>query len=202
MFENTLSSNSLKFIKEIKSDSLPNDSYLGGGTAIALQIGHRKSLDLDFFTQTQFNETQWQQKLEEDIGFDLIQKDWQTLVGSVQDIKFSLFYYKHALIDKTKDYYNIKLASLEDLSAMKLDTVISRGTRRDLIDIYFLAQKFSIPGMFEFYDRKFGNFKDREIMIKKALIYFEDAEKDETPDMLIPFDWNELKTFFKKEIEL
>lgn len=201
MFENTLSLNSLKFIKEIKSDGLPKDSYLGGGTAIALQIGHRKSLDLDFFTQTQFNETQWQQKLEEEIGFDLIQKDWQTLVGSVQDIKFSLFYYKHALIGGSKDFYNIKLASLEDLSAMKLDTVISRGTRRDLIDIYFLAQKFSLSSMFEFYDRKFGNFKDREIMIKKALIYFEDAEKDETPDMLIPFDWNELKTFFKKEIE-
>lgn len=201
MFENTLSSNSLKFIREIKSDSLPDGSYLGGGTAIALQIGHRKSLDLDFFTQTQFNEAQWQQKLEEEVGFDLIQKDWQTLVGSVQDIKFSLFYYKHALIGETKDFYNIKLASLEDLSAMKLDTVISRGTRRDLIDIYFLAQKFSLSSMFEFYDRKFGNFKDREIMIKKALIYFEDAEKDETPDMLIPFDWNELITFFKKEIK-
>jgi hypothetical protein len=201
MFENTLSSNSLKFIKKMQSDSLPAGSYLGGGTAIALQIGHRRSMDLDFFTPTPFNENQWQQKLENEIGFSLIQKDWQTLVGSVKDVKFSLFYYKHALIDKTKDFYNIKLASLEDLSAMKLDTVISRGTMRDLIDIYFLAQRFSLSKMYEFYNRKFGNFEDRELMIKKALIYFEDAEKDETPDMLIPFDWNELKAFFKKEME-
>ncbi len=103
---------------------------------------------------------------------------------------------------KVDDFYGIKLASLPDLSAMKLDTVISRGTKRDLIDIYFLAQKFSLPKMYEFYDKKFGNFKDREIMIKKALVYFDDAEKDETPDMLTPLDWDSLKIFFEKEVEL
>jgi predicted nucleotidyltransferase component of viral defense system len=202
MFENTLSPETLEFVKKIKSEDLPVGSYLGGGTAIALRIGHRKSVDLDFFTPTQFNENQWQQKLENEMGFNLIQKDWQTLVGNVQDVKFSLFYYKHNLINETSDFYNIKLASLEDLSAMKLDTVISRGTKRDLIDIYFLAQKFSLPKMYEFYDKKFGSFKDREIMIKKSLVYFDDAEKDETPDMLTPLDWGSLKVFFKKEVEL
>ena len=92
------------------------------------------------------------------------------------------------------------MASLADLAAMKLDTVISRGTKRDLIDIYFLAQKLTLPKMFEFYNMKFGKFKERELMIKKALIYFEDAEQDETPNMLISFDWEKMKEFFKKEV--
>ncbi len=160
MFTNTLSPETLDFVKKIKVLDLPTDSYLSGGTAIALQIGHRKSID-----------------------------------------KFSLFYYKHNLIGKNSDFYDIKLASLKDLAATKLDTVISRGTKRDLIDIYFLAQRFGLPKIFEFYNEKFSNFEEREIMIKKALIYFEDAEKDEAPHMLVPFEWKELKEFFRKEIK-
>lgn len=99
-------------------------------------------------------------------------------------------------------FENIKLASLEDLSAMKLDTVISRGTKRDLVDIYFLAQKFGLESLYKFYDQKFGNFEEREIMIKKALIYFEDAENDADPNMLVDFDWIELKKYFLKNVKL
>ena len=202
MFEQTISSETLDLIKSFKKDSLPRDTYLAGGTAIALQLGHRKSLDLDFFTDTEFVESQWQQKLEKDIGFKLMQKDWQTLIGEIDGIKFSLFYYKYPLIEKSVEFYGTILASLEDLSAIKLDTVISRGTKRDLIDIYFLAQKFGLSKMFDFYDKKYGNFEEMELMIKKSLVYFDDAEKDEDPQMLVGFDWEELKKFFRKEINL
>jgi Nucleotidyl transferase AbiEii toxin, Type IV TA system len=202
MFINTLSSETLALVKRIRTEHLPPESYLAGGTALALQIGHRKSLDLDFFTETQFNEEQWQQKYEQEFNFDLIQKDWQTLGGVIEGVKFSTFYYKYPLIDKKEKFLSIELASLKDLSAMKLDTVIARGTKRDLIDIYFLAQKFTLPVMFEFYDQKFKKYEEREIMIKKALLYFEDAEKDEIPDMTLPFDWEKLKEFFLKEVHI
>ena len=202
MFEQTVSPETLNLIKSFGDDNLPKNTYLAGGTAIALQIGHRKSLDLDFFTDTEFVENQWQQKLEKKFGFKLMQKDWQTLTGEINTTKFSLFYYKYPLIEKNVDFYVIKLASLEDLSAIKLDVVISRGTKRDLIDIYFLAKKFGLTKMFEFYERKYGNFAERELMIKKSLIYFDDAEKDENPQMLVNFDWEELKRFFRKEIHL
>jgi hypothetical protein len=202
MFTNTLFPETLKFIEKLNSNALPGHTYLGGGTAIALQIGHRLSVDLDFFTQSEFDENQWQQKLESEIGFNLIQKDWRTLVGNIHDVKFSLFYYKYPLISDLVDFHGIKLASLSDLAATKLDTVISRGTKRDLIDIYFLAQKFGLPTMFEFYDKKYGNLEERELMIKKALVYFDDAEKDETPNMLVPLDWAELKKYFLREVHV
>lgn len=202
MFTNTLPESTLKLFKKLKLENLPNNTYLGGGTAIAIQLGHRKSVDLDFFTQTEFNENQWIQKLEKELELELINKEWQTIIGEIQKVKFSLFYYKYPLINNLIDVGNMKSASLEDLSAMKLDTVISRGTKRDLIDIYFLAQKFGLESMFKFYAEKFNNWEERAIMIKKALIYFDDAENDADPNMLVDFDWNELKKYFLKNVKL
>lgn len=201
MFINSITPETLKFIKRINTENLPLGSYLGEGTAIALQIGHRKSIDLDFFSPSEFNENQWLQKFESELNFKLIQKDWQTLVGDIGSIKFSLFYYKYGLIGDKDSFYGIKLASLPDLAAMKLDTVISRGAKRDLIDIYFLSLKYGFAKMFEFYDQKYGNFEERELMIKKALTYFEEADKDENPDMLVPFKWEALKAHFLNEIK-
>ena len=189
MYINTILEETHKLLNSFNEDSLPQDTYLAGGSAISLQLGHRKSIDLDFFTRHEFNEDQWIQKLEKSYSLELFSKDWQTIIGDIESVKFSLFYYKYPLIKNLTPFENIKLASLEDLAAMKLDTVMSRGTKRDLVDIYFLAQKF-------------GNFEKREIMIKKALIYFDDAENDVEPNILVEFNWNGLKKYFVKNVKL
>lgn len=193
MFEKVLPPQTKLLLQKLKPKNLPKNSYLGGGIAVALHLGHRRSLDLDFFTPSQFMESQWEQKLKQELGFKLIKRDWQTLIGTASDVKISLFGYKYKLIGKTMKLYQIKVASLADLSAMKLDTIIGRGTKRDLIDVYFLAQKFGFDKLFEYYDKKYKNFKEREIMIKKALVYFDDAETDEMPDMLVDTDWEKIK---------
>lgn len=147
MYTNTILEDTHKLLTSFNRDSLPQDTYLAGGTAISLQIGHRKSIDLDFFTRHEFNEDQWIQKLEKNYNLELFNKDWQTIIGDIKNVKFSLFYYKYPLIKDLIQFENIKLASLEDLSAMKLDTVIARGTKRDLVDIYFLANKFGLESL-------------------------------------------------------
>ena len=81
---------------------------------------------------------------------------------------------------------------------MKLDAVMSRGTRRDLIDLYFLTKQFGPNNMFEFYNDKYGHLEDREIMLRKALVYFTEADEDEMPKMLLPIEWKEVKEFFLK----
>lgn len=202
MYTNTILEETHKLLTSFNNNSLPTDTYLAGGTAIALQIGHRKSIDLDFFTKHEFNENQWIQKLEKSYNLELFSKDWQTIIGDINNIKFSLFYYKYPLIKDLIPFENIKLASLGDLAVIKLDTVISRGTKRDLVDIYFLAQKFGLDNLYKFYDQKFGNFEEREIMIKKSLIYFDDAENDVDPNMLVDFNWGDLKTYFMKNVKL
>ena len=187
-----------KLLDKFSSENLPAKSYLGGGTAIALWLGHRQSVDLDWFTSQEFDEKMWQMKWETELGFTLRGRDWQTLNGEIESVKTALYFYKYPLIDKTISYNNLKIGGLKDLAAMKMDTVISRGTKRDFIDLYFLTKKFGARQMFEFYDYKYGNLADRELMIRKALVYFREADEDEMPRMLIPVNWEVVKSYFLK----
>lgn len=200
MFTNILLGPTKTLFERIKPSHLPPRTYLGGGTAVAFYLGHRRSQDLDFFTPHEFVETQWERKLEKELGFRAVQRDWQTLIGTIGTTKISLFGYKYKLIGKLEELYNIPVASLPDLACMKLETVIGRGTKRDFIDIYFLAQKYRLAKLFKFYQKKYGNLKERELMLKKGLIFFADAEADEMPDMEIPVDWKEVKRYLLAEV--
>lgn len=201
MFINTLSQPTKKLLELLKPFNLPKDSYLAGGTAIALQIGHRMSNDLDFFTSTKFSEIMWESKLTHELGLETNQRDWQTIAGNIKGVKFSLFYYPDKLISEPVKYDSVSIASLPDLCGIKLNTIISRGAKRDLIDVYFLARKFTLKQMFDFYQEKYGNFSDREIMIKKALVYFEDANEEEDPKMLVKDKWEDIKTELREMVK-
>ncbi|MBI2007468.1 MAG: nucleotidyl transferase AbiEii/AbiGii toxin family protein [Candidatus Blackburnbacteria bacterium] len=200
MLDKVLTPKTRSLLKSLGPQSLPKGIYLGGGTAVALQLGHRQSFDLDFFTPTKFIETQWEQNLSQGLSFKLIQRDWQTLIGTAGQVKLSLFGYKYKLIGKLEKIYQIPVVSLPDLAAMKLETVIGRGTKRDFIDIYFLAQKYGLKKIFSFYQKKYGNLEERELMLKKGLIFFDDADKDEMPEMLVGADWGEIKKWILHEV--
>jgi hypothetical protein len=187
-----------KLLNKFSQEKLPSKSYLGGGTAIALWLGHRQSVDLDWFTSQEFDEKMWQMKWETELGFTVRGRDWQTLTGEIEGVKTALYFYKYSLIDETASYNNLEIAGLKDLAAMKLDAVISRGTKRDFIDLYFLTKKFGAGQMFEFYNLKYGNLEDRELLLRKALTYFKEADEDEMPRMLEPVDWKKIKTYFLK----
>lgn len=201
MFEKILSRETLNFLKGLKQRSLPSGSYLAGGTAVSLYLGHRRSQDLDFFTKEEFEERQWESKLVCELNFKLVARDWQTLIGTASGVKVSILSYPYKLIGNLGKIFNVPVASLEDLCAMKLDTVIGRSTKRDLVDIYFLGQKFGLSKMLSFYQEKFGNLDEREIMLKKGLIFFDDADLDEDPYMLVDFDWEEVKTWLRSQVK-
>lgn len=201
MFESVLSPETRNILNKLEPEDLPEDSYLAGGTAVALHLGHRRSADLDFFTSTEFVEKQWEEKLTRDLGFKLLKRDWQTLIGNIDKVKISVFGYRYPRIGSTVLYRQIPVASLADLAAMKLDTLIGRGTKRDFIDVYFLARNFSLTALFSFYQEKYNRFEERKLLLKKALVYFADADKEETPNMLVPVNWSEIKKWFIKEIK-
>ncbi len=199
IFENVLAPETKNLIQKLTIKNLPKNTYLAGGTAVALYLGHRASNDLDFFTPSEFVEKQWEDKLAKELDFKLIKRDWQTLIGTINNVKFSLFSYKYKLISPHYDYLKLKLASIPDLCAMKLDTIIGRGTKRDYVDIYFLSQSHSLTEMLSFYEIKYGNLEEKEIMIKKALVFFDEADTDEMPQMLIETDWEKTKQWFLHE---
>lgn len=202
MFTNTLTPDTLRAIRTVAQIPAIANAYLAGGTALSLQIGHRISVDLDFFTLHIFDENVLLMDLTGKIKtFVKQQTAWRTILGLVENTKFSIFYYQYPLISPLTDFEGIKLANLEDISAMKLHAIEDRGIKRDFIDLFFLSQKFSLDQMLGFYQKKYNCLTERKYHILRALAYFDDAEKADEPKMLLPVDWEEVKNFFRAEVK-
>lgn len=201
MFTTTLSENAAGALALLGKAGILKDAYLAGGTACALQLGHRVSLDLDFFTDKEFPTDIVLRQLEQLPGFKLDETAKWTILGSFPKVKFSYFYYPYPLIKKTTSFSQINIASLEDIAAMKIDAICSRGTKRDFIDLYFLTKLFSLKKMLTFYDKKYRRYSTNVYHIISSLNYFADAEEQDPPKMLIPASWSKIKDFFREEIK-
>jgi len=200
MFTKTLLPDTFRAIKLVSKISEIKKAYLAGGTALALQLGHRISVDLYFFTQEEFNETFLAEKLTLSKKFTLSGTAKWTVWGKISQTKFSMFYYKYPMLEKPCFFEGIKLANLSDIAAMKIHAIEDRGTRRDFTDVYFLSKTYSLEEMFNFYQEKYSVDKDHIYSTLRSLDYFEDAEKEEQmPKMLVKVDWDEIKEFFRKE---
>lgn len=201
MFKKVLSKPTANILALLSREKFFKKVYLVGGTALALQLGHRLSYDLGFYIKEKFNEDFLLEKLKKIADFQETTIDKQTILGDFPQVKFSIFYYKYRLIKKPKKFSGIKIASIEDIGAMKIGAIAGRGTKRDFIDLYFLTKKnFSLKQLLNFYDKKFSNLSNIYSHIIKSLIYFEDAEEDEMPPMLRPCIWKKVKEYFFKEV--
>ncbi|KKT16879.1 MAG: hypothetical protein A2654_00780 [Candidatus Nealsonbacteria bacterium RIFCSPHIGHO2_01_FULL_43_31] len=201
MFTESISKQTAENLALLGKSKMLGDAYLAGGTALALQIGHRISYDLDFFTSQKFKA---QIFLKEMSGFKLYRHErvaWGTILGRLGKVKFSLFYYPYPLLKKTISFQNINIASITDIAAMKIAAISERGTKRDFIDLYFILQKITLARAFNFYDRKYQKLSSNLVHIKKSLVYFDDAENDPMPKMIIPISWGKVKFFFEGEIK-
>lgn len=197
MFTKTLLPDTVRAIELVSDISIVKKSYLAGGTALALHLGHRISVDLDFFTQEELEENVLLADLEQLPEFKKDGVAWRTVWGIIQNTKFSLFYYKYPLLEKTEEFMGVNLASLKDIAAMKIIAIGDRGTKRDFIDLYFLTKTYSIDEMLEFYDLKFGDLEEKAYHLIRSLNYFVDADIDtQLPKMLVDVSWDEVKKFF------
>jgi hypothetical protein len=179
------------------------DFYLAGGTGLALQIGHRDSLDFDLFSSKDFNTKDLFLKIKDvfkEYKIVKTQEEKNTLTVIIDNsIKISFFTYKYKLINKLikTDYFN--LASIEDIGCMKLSAIVSRATNKDYIDIYFILKKIPLNVLLEKSNKKFPDID--ESLIVKSLVYFEDVEKSPIRfrnNKNITF--SEVKKYIKKNI--
>lgn len=200
MFTKTLLPDTLRAIQLVSGVSEIKKSYLAGGTALALQLGHRISVDLDFFTGQEFNEAKISAELASLLAFVQDGTAKWTVWGKIGKTKFSMFYYKYPLLKKTIPFEGIQLASLADIAAMKIHAIEQRGTRRDFIDVYFLSKSFTLENMLSFYQKKYAVSEDHLYSLFRSLDYFEDAQKEtQMPKMKTSLDWEEVKEYFRKE---
>ena len=179
--------------------------YLAGGTALSIYFGHRISVDLDWFTSDKMGDALvWSQNLRNE-GFDFIaaQTAPGTLHGSVSNIRLTFLEFDYPLL-KPLVYWkemDCTLASLEDLACMKLSTVAQRGARKDFCDLYVLGTKqFSLTEMLDLYRRKF-NISDISHVLY-GLVYFDDAESERMPKMLLDVKWAEIKQAIQSWVKM
>ena len=186
----------LRLYHKLKKLNWLKDFYLAGGTGLALQIGHRRSVDFDFFSQKSINNEHISRNLS-DIGlFKKLSEAKDTLYGVLDGVRVSFISYNYPLIGKLITEESMQIASLEDIACMKLSAIASRGTKKDLIDIYFLLRIYSLETLFKLFEKKYA-ISDYQYMLLKSLIYFEDAENDPMPVMLIDIDWEDVKNDLK-----
>ncbi|MBU0566746.1 nucleotidyl transferase AbiEii/AbiGii toxin family protein [bacterium] len=202
MFEETLIKGANDSLAILGRSGILKDAYLAGGTAAALQIGHRISVDFDFFTPKEFAPKKFSTALSKLGSFDEDQADKGTVLGKFKGVSFSLFIYKYPLIFPAIKYLSLNMADIRDIAAMKIDAIATRGAKRDFIDLYFMCQfGYQLEQLLDIYDKKYENLAAKEIHIIKSLVYFEDAESDEMPRMLKEVDWEVVKRYFEAEVK-
>jgi hypothetical protein len=180
------------------------DFYLAGGTSLALQIGHRDSIDFDFFTQNSFSTPKLFEKILKifaEYEIQKIQEEKDTLTVLLDSkIKLSFFAYQYKLIDQLIDADNFYLASINDIGCMKFSAIIGRSTLKDYVDLYFILQEIKLITLLKLAIRKFHNIDEN--LILKSLVYFDDLEIEP-----IKFKHNKkislekIKTFLNKEVK-
>ena len=150
--------------------------YLAGGTALALQLGHRTSIDLDFYSFKKIQIEKITHILTTNLPkIKIIGTAEGTIFGKFKKTEFSLFYYPYKLLKAPILFEKILLASIEDIAAMKVAAVIQRGTKRDFIDIYYLLKKYSLKKLIGLTLKKYPGYQEQ--LVLRALIYFKETEK-------------------------
>jgi hypothetical protein len=183
----------------LRDRALLKDAYLAGGTGLALHMGHRLSVDLDFFVRELFDEEALLQRIQEVPGFSLVSRSPQTLHANIQGTKVSFLGYRYPLLFPLALFAGVPVADQRDIACMKISAIAGRGTKRDFIDLYFAAGRFGLAELLGLFSRKYVQTGYNRIHILKSLVFFDDAEKDPLPHMLAPLDWNAVKLFFRHE---
>lgn len=189
----------LELLENIQKLPVFSGLRLVGGTSLALQIGHRKSIDLDLFGTLKSDEYAINKNLRELGSVQLLNKTENINIYLINNIKVDIVNYHYEWLEKPIISENLILAGKRDIAAMKLSAVSGRGTNKDFIDIYFLLQKFSLSEMLGFYNEKYPD--GSEFIVLKSLSYFDDADADEIPLMLMPVSWDMVKKNIVKTLE-
>jgi hypothetical protein len=199
-YPDTITSSTEKTLHNLTAGSMLSTFYLAGGTGLALQFGHRTSEDLDFFGRELFDEEALIQRIHQMLGFSLVAKAPSTLHATIQATKVSFLGYPYPMLFSPERFLDVLVADARDIAAMKISAIASRGTKRDFIDLKVSAQRFGLADLLNLFDRKYAQTGYSKIHILKSLTFFEDADKDAMPHMLINLDWSEVMQFFRREV--
>ena len=178
MFYNILDKKRLAILPLLKS--FKRDFYLAGGTGLALQLGHRDSIDFDFFSKKDIDTEKLYLQIKETFkGCKIlkVQEEKNTLTVFINDnIKLSFFTYNYKLIKKTVNERYFNIASIVDIACMKLSAIVSRAANKDYIDLYFIFKKVSLKSILNNLNKKLPELDIN--LVLKSLVYFKDLKME------------------------
>ncbi len=188
----------LELLKELMLQPCLQDFFLVGGTALALQIGHRISVDIDMFTHCEFSSSKLLSELEKHFaivnaaaGKNSLSFDGALLDGNNEIVKVDLIRYSYPLINPVRTVDDIRLLSVEDIVPMKLSAVAGRGSKKDFYDIFYLLEMYGLEQMISLFETKFPQTSKFHIL--KSLAFFSDAESEPDPQTIENTDWTVIK---------
>ncbi len=185
-------------------DFLLPDWYLAGGTSLALQVGHRSSEDLDFFThQRDFDLASLENTLLQRGDWETSQTQAGTLCGIFQGAKVSFISYPFFHPSPMRMQCGmVRMLLPDDIMTMKILAISQRGKKRDFVDMYWYCAVHG-ASLAETIRRTVAQFPERKHNVPhvlKSLVYFDDAEEDAMPDLHFTAGWEEIKAYFRREI--
>ena len=201
LFKEAVDTTTLGLLVSLQSRQYLRGFYLAGGTALALYNGHRKSVDIDLFSDFSFDVGQMLENLVQDYSIALLYSAPNTIRGVIADIEIDIISHRYHLIDDPVREDGIKILSEQDIVAMKLNAIITSGQRiKDFIDLYFLLDKYDLKTMLSCYQRKYEQRNDS--LVLKSLIYFDDVEESDWPVLIKQPDlkWKDVKRKIQKKV--
>jgi predicted nucleotidyltransferase component of viral defense system len=179
---------------------LLKDMRLVGGTSLALQYGHRRSVDLDFFGSTTEDIDELTAMMTE-CATDVEKGGCTKAIKSyfLDGVKVDVVNYRYDWIDDPVIEDGIRLASSKDIAAMKVNAVMGRGTKKDFVDVYFLLQHYSFEELIKLYLQKYTDGSEYRALL--SMTYFADADPQPMPYMFQKVDWDTIKTEIKRQVE-
>lgn len=196
----TVERHTLELLKELTNHPLNSEMRLVGGTALALQYGHRKSVDLDFFGTFKGDYIDFKDMIDSFGTVTRIKETERIRIYQIDGIKVDFVdYSRYEWISSAVEKDGLRLASPIDIAAMKINAIEGRGSRKDFVDIYQLLQRYSLSELLEFYKQKYPEHSIFRALM--SLTYFDDAEQQPMPIMLDDIPWNEIKRCIYAEVK-
>lgn len=201
MFCHTLTSSARKLFIGLGREPWIGAFYLAGGSAAALHLGHRISVDLDFFSEQAYEVEPLVQRLQA-LGRLMVQQQSSgTMVGRLNEVRISFFAYPYPLLEAPIVVDGVRVVRLLDLALMKIVAIGQRGRMRDFVDLYFICRAgWSLDELLRRIPQKYTTVSYPSYHLLRALVYFDDAEGDEPPKMLADVNWAEVRRFFEGEV--
>jgi len=175
LHKETVKQGTLDLINRLMQDQHFNSFYLVGGTALALKLGHRESIDIDLFNSSVFDAEQLAIHLQKEYGANIKRQKSNYVSGNFAQVDFDLIAHQYPSVRPPETIQGIRMLSVEDIAAMKINAIVNSGNRlKDFIDIHYLLQEFSCETIIGFYCEKYPNVNAG--MARSSLLFHQDID--------------------------